>query len=308
MITLLKVQGLMFLITMIILFNMKKAVSEEQPCEEWNSIEIDLKGAKRYTNGTIEVEGILYPKDKTYYVNNTLRGCICEVTSCIRKCCPENYAVDSSESCAKIGNHFEVNKISYYEVQPNGDLYKLNELDDDHFQVVNSKDYILDCSPYALDQKSDIGTYHVLGNGSLLYEPRKNKNHIIINIDKYCLEWFDSVKQIIPVLCSPSTSASTSSLMSQPSISSYFKNVRLQIYPVAVFTSLPFLTATFLLYCYISDLQNLFGKSLLNLLFSMIISYLSLGILLIKGAKLSTTICIFLGILFWSSEWISSNI
>ncbi|XP_018327207.1 G-protein coupled receptor Mth isoform X5 [Agrilus planipennis] len=63
------------------------AVSAENPCSEEFSVDIS-DGIVSQDNSIVK-DGVTYSAGQYYYYNSTnIRGCVCEVKKCIRKCCP----------------------------------------------------------------------------------------------------------------------------------------------------------------------------------------------------------------------------
>lgn len=61
------------------------------------NLTVDLENGN-VINGTIVKDSLTYTKDNYFYHNGKLRGCVCNLRNCIRKCCPERYTY-TNKSC-----------------------------------------------------------------------------------------------------------------------------------------------------------------------------------------------------------------
>ncbi|CAH2048769.1 unnamed protein product, partial [Iphiclides podalirius] len=77
--------------------------SSGQPCEDKNSI--DVSGGKVFSDGTVFKDGVAFPPKLVYSKNisGEIRsfGCVCELKTCLRKCCPLG-SVMYKRSCTKM--------------------------------------------------------------------------------------------------------------------------------------------------------------------------------------------------------------
>lgn len=63
-------------------------------------ISVDISTGIRVNNTYIRHNGIYFSKNHTFIDNGTLKGCICEYRTCLRKCCPKNqYYLDDKRKC-----------------------------------------------------------------------------------------------------------------------------------------------------------------------------------------------------------------
>ncbi|GBO98882.1 hypothetical protein EVAR_21816_1 [Eumeta japonica] len=64
---------------------------------------VDISDGLWFDNGTIAHDDLLYYPDKYIVYNNTVRGCICKIEHCYRKCCARNQIYDeASRSCIDV--------------------------------------------------------------------------------------------------------------------------------------------------------------------------------------------------------------
>lgn len=293
MVILLKVQTLMCLTIYFISFDMTSANNQTNRCEDWKTISFSTENVKEVNNETIIVNNIQYPKNITYTVGNKTKVCICLMKSCLKKCCPVGQSLNSSGYCVKNQSQFTIDSINYYNLQ--GKTITEFIPDTDHFEIVYDPNRSEKCESYALVETND--TYYVLNNGNLYYNLKPNDLYWTETVDTYCLEYLKIVNKIAPVLCAdPETPSSAASSLSQPIISStYLKKIQLVLYPIFIFTSMPFLLLTFITYCILSEYRNMTGKSLLSQVANIFIAFMILGILMVHGSKVPTSPCIIMG-------------
>lgn len=89
----LRVSTLFFLI----LLRLCKAISS--PCSTTEAV--DITNGTVHANNTMVHNGVTYPEDSYFIVNDTYYGCVCLRTFCARKCCKVGYHYDEElEACA----------------------------------------------------------------------------------------------------------------------------------------------------------------------------------------------------------------
>jgi hypothetical protein len=69
------------------------------PCE--HKLSVDITNGKMHINGSISMDGIVYdPKDyfstKDADGKAEIRGCVCRVRACVRRCCPRGKLINNS--------------------------------------------------------------------------------------------------------------------------------------------------------------------------------------------------------------------
>lgn len=297
MVILFKFQTLIFLIIFVVFNTKTSAQNKTFPCELWKSVVLNQTDSINKDGSIMKYyKGEPFKKDLTFEVNGILRGCICSVKYCLRKCCPEGKSLNKDGVCENNTKQFTVDSFNYYDVK---DLEVIQRpVKADHFVVVNTVENILNCEPYALDKITD--SYYLLINGSLLYRTKSNFPYELATIDNYCMEYYYDANNTVPVVCPTLLVASSASSMSQTSLLSDYnlKRIRLIIYPATIITSLPFLVATFVLYCMLEELHTFTGKSLLCQIGSLLIGFAILSILMVNGSNLSSAPCTIMGKIF----------
>lgn len=97
-----KIESLAILIFGYLNFGLLQ-VKSEPPCNFHMSV--DLTNSKKYSNGSVFSDGVLYRKEHTFrhsdeYTGLQLRGCPCLYKQCMRKCCPHGQKFSDS-SCVE---------------------------------------------------------------------------------------------------------------------------------------------------------------------------------------------------------------
>lgn len=198
-----------------------------------------------------------------------VRGCICELRNCIRKCCPEGQTILADGICV------DSNLTLLHPFSPQ---FK----DENNKSVKNMDVYTLHGNPcqhgvYRLDDESDeftltpTGVLNVPGEGNF-------------TAAAYCIEAFENPEKILPLLCFDDDDESAGETQGTD-----------MLYAVGMIISVPFLFATFLVYAMIQELRNLHGKSLMCHVSSLFTAYLFLAIVQLGGTGLSNAFCIFCG-------------
>lgn len=198
-----------------------------------------------------------------------VRGCICELRNCIRKCCPEGQTILANGTCV------DSNLTLLHPFSPQ---FK----DENNKSVKNMDVYTLHGNPcqhgvYRLDEEGDEFTLTPTG---VLNVPAEGN----FTAAKYCIEAFENPEKILPLLCFTDDKESVAGTQESD-----------MLYAVGMIISVPFLFATFLVYAMIQELRNLHGKSLMCHVSSLLTAYLFLAIVQLGGTGLSNVFCIFCG-------------
>uniref|UniRef100_A0A8D8H9W1 G-protein coupled receptor Mth2 n=2 Tax=Culex pipiens TaxID=7175 RepID=A0A8D8H9W1_CULPI len=171
------------------------------------------------------------------------RGCICQLRSCVRLCCPVGQWLASdgnTSACVDSDGPFRVRvNVS----TTSGEVQSVNLLEEPKFGVVHQKP----CAgmfPEALDEWSvdDFGSLQFMGES--------------IPQNEYCLNVENSSGEPALYFC-PITHEAASVTMK-----------------IGIIISIPFLLATLLIYACLPELRNIHGKSLICYVFSLTCAYL----------------------------------
>lgn len=224
-------------------------------------------------------DSTLYPPEyfwKEFNENNIteVRGCLCLLTSCVRKCCPENQTTTEDGMCV------DSNSSLLYPFSP-------QFVDEDVNSTVKDLDiYTLYGNPceygsFRLDPVRDGGDEFFLFRSGVLSVPDLGN----FTVADYCIEAFEGPNEILPLICFPPEDTPE-----EDSDADIY-----MMYPIGLIISVPFLFATFLVYAVIPELRNLHGKSLMCHVSSLFTAYAFLVVVQLGSSHLSTEFCIFCG-------------
>jgi hypothetical protein len=222
---------------------------------------------------------MLYPPGffwKEFNDNNSteVRGCMCVLKNCIRKCCPEEQTITEAGTCVAS------NSSLLYPFSPQfTDEGSENPVQDADVHTV----YGNPCQhgSFRLDPVADGSEQFLLLRSGVLSVPSDGN----FTIEGYCIEAFEDEEEILPLLCFPPED----SLEEQNDA-----DVRL-IYPVGMIISVAFLFATFVVYAVTPELRNLHGKSLMSHVGSLLTAYSFLAVVQLGSKQISNTFCTFCG-------------
>ncbi|XP_075220886.1 G-protein coupled receptor Mth2-like isoform X1 [Lycorma delicatula] len=219
--------------------------------KEIDSQNCELDFSVIINNGKI-VNGTFLESDDTVYKNGTfwtdkqghLRGCICEVKSCIRKCCPQGESVLDDISCVKTNKTFTINDIKFENSTIEKDNY--------HFLYgfpKGSNAYVEEDFVMATD-------------GNLL------ENGTRQNLSEYCIDYFTTDKEeykLQSYICVLDT------IEDEETNSKMFIKENLTISTIFFFL-------VFAVYCFLPELRNMNGICLMNHVGCFFTAYLFLAI------------------------------
>ncbi|XP_046824915.1 G-protein coupled receptor Mth2-like isoform X1 [Vespa crabro] len=227
---------------------------EDLPCPLSLTVPLEKDKVHRYENGSLFHEGTLYPTNLYWTKNDSVRGCICELRPCLRKCCQDGEVLSDGETpnCTKLQNHDVLPDLRLKKDQLTSEIQNIRSIAN-HFAILrnkichNNKTYILDPEKYEEDKIT------IEANGIL-----KNEENIYPQW-MYCIDWDQSLKKIIVLICFQQEEE--------------LPLLTTQIYPIMTIVSIPFLIITFLVYAIIPELRNIYGKTLMCYVACLTISY-----------------------------------
>ncbi|XP_014600685.1 PREDICTED: G-protein coupled receptor Mth2-like [Polistes canadensis] len=227
---------------------------EDLPCHYSLTVPLEKDNIQRYKNGSIFHDGTLYPTNLYWIQNNSIRGCVCELRPCMRKCCRDGEVLSDGEiaRCKKIQNRTVLPDIKADKEQFTSEIQHIKNIADHYILLQNNfcpnKSYKLEPENFEEDKFifEANGTLHV---GSIIY-PQWN----------FCIDWHESLKKITVLICF------------QPEEQSVLPT-RQRIYPIMTIVSIPFLIITFIVYAIIPELRNIYGKTLMCYVACLTISY-----------------------------------
>ncbi|KAL2744121.1 G-protein coupled receptor Mth2-like isoform X2 [Vespula maculifrons] len=229
-----------------------RTCQEDLPCPL--SLTVPLEGkVRRYENGSLFHKDTLYPTNLYWTENDSIRGCICELRPCLRKCCQDGEVLSDGEApnCTKLQNYNVLPDLRLKNDQLTSEIQNISNIAN-HFAILRNricpnKSYILEPEKYEED-KFTIEANGILRDGKSIYPQWK-----------YCIDWHQSLKKIIVLICFQSEEE--------------LPLLTTQIYPIMTIVSIPFLIITFVVYAIIPELRNIYGKTLMCYVACLTISY-----------------------------------
>jgi hypothetical protein len=238
---------------------------------------------KMFPNGSLlslDDTHVLYPPQYFWKKLNDdngpeVRGCLCLLRNCIRKCCPEEHTLTKERDCVPS------NLTLLHPFAP-------QLIDEDTNNPVTNVDvhtlYGDPCpdNSYLLDPQADKDQFSLLLSGILTTSGEGN-----FTVANYCIEALEGKKEILPLLCFKEEGPPP------PNTIIYL------LYSIGMIISMPFLFVTFFVYAVISELRNLHGKSLMSHVSSLLTAYMFLVIVQLGGDHLSHEFCLVCGKCSW---------
>ncbi|XP_055537389.1 G-protein coupled receptor Mth2-like isoform X1 [Wyeomyia smithii] len=220
--------------------------------------------------GLINYDYVSY--DIRISVPSYYRGCICQLTNCVRLCCPENHWFSSDgvkTTCNEVSSGLPF--MVWANVSSESGVRSKNLLDDINYGFVYGKPcpgiFSGDLDEWFLDDTGTIQTVEDISVPQL----------------EYCLAIADSISTAIPYLCP---------LIEEAKVS----------YSIGIVLSIPFLVATLLIYVCIPELRNIHGKSLICYTLALTVTYI---VLLFINFHSTVIPCSVLGYMLYFSVLVS---
>lgn len=247
---------------------------EATPCNV--NLSAPLEDYISYPNGSIvDHTGDVFPAGYYFTANNTLRGCLCSLYPCIRKCCGRGEFMEvgpnETTSCEKNPGPSPFNNFTMPVYQTPTEFANVSQ---EHFRILYGDvcaywKYML--MPWVMPTDQS----YLMTDGRVLVHDR------YMDASEYCMESVKGEEGIFTFLCFPAGDEQST--------------ITFTVYPIGMILSSPFLLATFLVYAIIPDLRNLHGKSLMCHVFSNFVAYVSLSIVQIATDSMSPFLCVTFG-------------
>lgn len=164
-----------FILTLFLLF------PKEITCICSDFLSVDITDGEK-VNSTIVKYGVTFKTEQYYTKNTTTYGCICDIKTCVRKCCGTN------ESFVEEDDYIDEDCIPS-DVEPSYEFYDLGE------RVNNSHDIFFikekGCANSSLLQIVLDGIFYLQSNGSLYgmdMEFSEEQIWKMYNPEEYCVE------------------------------------------------------------------------------------------------------------------------
>ncbi|XP_077292898.1 G-protein coupled receptor Mth2-like [Arctopsyche grandis] len=265
--------------------------SSENPCNYHTSV--NISHGLTMANGSTVADGVIYSPDQQFVHEDNdgkshLRGCLCMVKPCIRKCCGLGEAFEEG-SC----NKTEDPMANYFNppIYNNTDLLMANDSFGLVFSSTCDSGQTIILNPFLnredefflqLDSNASIILSHEMSNFSVM---------------DYCIEAWTTepsqsnssnwTTQYLPMVCLPPEEEEEN--IEEPF---YF------LLSVGMIISIPFLIATLSVYAMIPKLQNLHGKSLMGYVSGLLVGYTFMSIIRIHGSNMESTIALCISMAF----------
>lgn len=145
----------------------------EQPCPVFVSVDI-TDGIRR--NQAIIKDNITYTPENYFSFEGRIRGCICNIKPCIRKCCPRG----------QIMNNGRCEKDDYEQDFPIHTATDRITLSEEHFYYIHNN-HCSSNQSYILDPSYEEDLHYLQANGSLFWPSAEQ----MFQIHEYCIETFN---------------------------------------------------------------------------------------------------------------------
>lgn len=256
------------------------------------SAELINKNNSEYSN-----EYFLYKNKIKYFVNeqsvnNEFKKSsdnyyLCLSRPCLPLCCNDNYKLFKNK-CIPIDNNKTINFPDIYD-DKNNIHYNFDDLNDYFYFIV--RDPCKGGKKWRLNpEKKTIDKFKLLKNGSIYHI----HNNDLFNFKNYCFGYINGNSYSV-VLCFDDDDEKKK----KNSDKFFDKNLKEILTPIGLFLSIPFLILTFMVYCILSELNNIHGKTIRVYIGNLIIAYGLLGcVQIIPGIYISDFICCVFGTFF----------
>ncbi|XP_031355942.1 G-protein coupled receptor Mth2-like isoform X5 [Photinus pyralis] len=226
---------------------------------------VDISNGEHFDNGTIVSGGISYGPNFQMLVDGKVRGCVCDIRRCVRKCCPVGRLM--------FGTRCQESDISFAPLVYGDHLLNVTN---DHFYYIESNECPMGL--YKLEPNEPEDEFFIQEDGRLYVPSQK----AFFNPEDYCTDFFidgEGPHYLSVLVCfkedvDPDTTT----------------------YAYGMIISMPFLLLTFLVYAVLPD-RNLHGKCLMCYVITLFGAYAFLVFIQLYPNDLAGANCKTLGIL-----------
>ena len=229
-------------------------------CRPFPGIAFEGSKIDRLENGSLTYDKLVYPAGSYRAFENKTYGCICNLRTCLRKCCKRNEILGESvrPNCVRLSNGSLAPDLVLEQRQlateikgtTTSGLSKLFVVVEDNMQCPeNMSRYMLE--PECFEDDAFI----LQANGTL------QTMAYTFAAWNYCLDWKESFEKVVALVCQSHSSVVNSS------------SDREEYFDVGIVVSIPFFFATFFVYAIIPELRNLYGKTLMCYVGCLILAY-----------------------------------
>lgn len=170
-----------FLLVCCIVAHLCSCVMQKHRCPPELSRDITDSDYDSFT-GSRTVDNITYSQYDYYVDKGVIRGCVCDIRTCVRKCCPKNEEIGPSKNCIPV-----MNERNFSDVVPNNFTYEnvysfLKCENKFRFQLYPIK-----------DREAEKFVIHT--SGDLIYK------ELNISVSDYCLAYFSDIDVTGALIC-----------------------------------------------------------------------------------------------------------
>lgn len=230
---------------------------ENSFCYPFPGIILDQNKINKFENGSIMYNKLVYPAESYQVFGNKTYGCICNLQSCLRKCCKRNEILGEGirPNCTPLSNESLIQKSLVLEQnQLAAEIQQISRLSDQFF-LIEDMQCSENLSKLLLEPENiEEDAYVVQANGTL-----QTFNGDKYEAWNYCLDWKEPSKTIAVLVCTLNASTTSSNPVD-----------------AGIIISIPFFFATFFVYAIIPELRNLYGKTLMCYVACLVVAYTSL--------------------------------
>ncbi|XP_066587648.1 probable G-protein coupled receptor Mth-like 3 [Prorops nasuta] len=245
-------KGLSLIICLFATIFSSKPIHFTKPCSK--NLALTLDDAEKLDNGSLSYNGLVYPPNYYWKEDETVYGCPCNLTKCVRRCCEAGKVLNES-ACIEMENYHGLpTMIRPLDEQLAPELRWITKIEDSFYTIDNM--YCPGNFRYLLDPKNYDQEKYVLQESGVLKVQWQR-----LNLDQldYCLVWSLEMKGPGVVICSATE------------MSEEFEGST--IYKIGIGISIFSFLLTILVYSIVPDLRNLHGLILMSHLVSLMVAY-----------------------------------
>ncbi|XP_003703117.2 putative G-protein coupled receptor Mth-like 3 isoform X2 [Megachile rotundata] len=246
---------------------------EESFCRPFPSKVLEGHKISRLDNGSLVHDRLVYPANSYRVVGNETYGCVCNIRLCLRKCCRRDEILGTSirPNCTRLTNGQLAPDLKLEQRQLTTEIQGISGLSD-LFVLVEDMQCPEGTGKFLLQPELyNDDAFVLLANGTLQMTTNK------FAAWTYCFDWKESFEKIVAIVCLSNFPPSKD-------------EIRQKSYNIGVIVSIPFFFITFLVYAIIPELRNLYGKTLMCYVASLVVAY-TFFILTTISSNLPFTIC-----------------
>ncbi|CAK9798341.1 G-protein coupled receptor Mth2 [Anthophora quadrimaculata] len=228
-------------------------------CGPFPGIILEANKIDRLKNGSLVYNKLVYPAGLYRVYGNVTYGCLCNLRECLKKCCKQNEILGEGDrpNCTRLPNGRLAPDLVLEKHQLASEIHGITGIND-QFVLVEDMTCPEKTFRYMLEPERYEGDAFVLeANGTLGTSSDK------FPAWTYCLDWKESFKKIVAIVCRSIDDSSPYEETEEQQ----------QFHKVGIIVSIPFFFATFFVYAIIPELRNLYGKTLMCYVASLILAY-----------------------------------